>query len=96
MSLRTGLKYTFALVALLALLEAIFLLFALRMVNHEVKTEPKSSNKAAVISALKDLPLGFRLARRNWSTSLSFISSFSVRRLCSCRARLSNNADILA
>jgi hypothetical protein len=78
-SIQGGLKISFGLVACLAFLEGIFLFFALQNLDGQgvSKTGP-DYEEATIMRAVRDLPLGFKLAIVDGEVLLSFVSSFAV------------------
>ncbi|KAM0790360.1 hypothetical protein ACM66B_003243 [Microbotryomycetes sp. NB124-2] len=82
-SIQRGLKWTFYLVALLALAEAFFILLALRIdkpaaIRLEQQDEP-SESKSSLLAAVKDIGKGFSLVQTESTVTLAYVASFASR-----------------
>ncbi|KAK4047462.1 hypothetical protein OIV83_005374 [Microbotryomycetes sp. JL201] len=77
-SVQRGLKWTFYLVAILALAEAIFIFVALR-IDQPVVSDTDEHDKVTISVAVKDVGKGFSLVKTESRVTLAYVASFASR-----------------
>lgn len=86
--LTRALRWTFSLLACLALFEGLFLLVGLKIplstTLNEVEAEETKGWKARLVEIAKELPRGFSLAAEDGEVALGFAGSFVVSLMNVC------------